>query len=230
MSPDSFERSRLSAREDAILEAAIEGLTDIQIALRLDITPSTVNSYWVRIRGKLGQLSRTELVALALKQKAVDEMSRASAEIAELREVAQAHSRMSADFAHAEIYRAALDALPEAVLVCCSKGLIRYCNARLEAMFGYGAGELTDLPVAILVPHAMREREGHKVLEYMKDPHPLRLGLGTVIYGQRKSGDQFRIVLLLDARPTSTGPVATCVVRDFGAEIEFRRERTAGWE
>ena len=219
-------------RENAILEAAILGMTDIQIALKLSITQSTVNSYWVRIRGKLGQLSRTGLVALALKQKAQDEMDSAKAEIAELRKAAQSHTRVAGDFANSEIYRAALDAMPEAILVCCEKGMIRYANARLEAMFGYGEGELIDRPVVDLVPVSERMAESLRLLAYMKAPHPSRLGLGigNVVYAQHRKGSLFRVVLLLDARPTSNGPIATCVVRDFTSEIDFRRERASGWE
>jgi hypothetical protein len=42
------------------------------IAQELDIERGTVNSYWVRIRGKMGHCSRTELVARFV-QKNADE-------------------------------------------------------------------------------------------------------------------------------------------------------------
>ena len=53
----------LSARELSVLTYASQGYTDDMIAVDLDIQCGTVNSYWVRIRGKLGNLSRSELVA-----------------------------------------------------------------------------------------------------------------------------------------------------------------------
>jgi len=56
-------KSELSARELAVLTFAVQGFTDDMIANELGIECGTVNSYWVRIRGKLGNLSRTELVA-----------------------------------------------------------------------------------------------------------------------------------------------------------------------
>src|SRR5436305_15136624 len=58
----------LSERESDILKLAIDGLTDQQIGNRLQISASTVNSYWVRIRGKVGHLSRTELVSRIVQQ------------------------------------------------------------------------------------------------------------------------------------------------------------------
>lgn len=56
-------KSELSARELAVLTLAVQGFTDEMIAKELGIECGTVNSYWVRIRGKLGNFSRTELVA-----------------------------------------------------------------------------------------------------------------------------------------------------------------------
>jgi len=52
----------LSGRELAVLTLAAQGYTDDMIANELGIQRGTVNSYWVRIRGKLGNLSRSELV------------------------------------------------------------------------------------------------------------------------------------------------------------------------
>lgn len=229
MPSDTFDRSRLSVREGAILEAAIEGMTDIQIAQRLDISQSTVNSYWVRIRGKLGQLSRTELVALALKQEAQGNMNRAAAQIAALQAEASAHARVSPDFANSEVYRAALDAMPEPMLVSCERAVVRYANTRLEALFGYDVGELVNQPVAVLLPPSEREEETARIVAFMKDPHPLRIGIDRVLYGQRRNGERFRILLLLDARPTSIGNICACVIRDFATEIGTRRDHAAGW-
>jgi len=46
-----------------VLQLAARGYTDEMVANELGIQCGTVNSYWVRIRGKLGNLSRSELVA-----------------------------------------------------------------------------------------------------------------------------------------------------------------------
>ncbi len=229
MTPELFDRSRLSAREDAILEAAIEGMTDVQIAQRLAISQSTVNSYWVRIRGKLGQLSRTELVALALKAQARTAMDAVNAQLAALQHEAVSHTQLTADYANAEILRAALDAMPEAIFVCCDHGLIRFANSRLADLFGFDAGELIGAPVSILVPPGDRRREDQRIAEYVKDPRPMRLGINNVVYGQRKNGAAFRVVLLFDSRPVSNGLIVTCLVRDFTSEIETRRERASTW-
>lgn len=56
----------LSEREKEVLFLAGEGLTDKEIALRLDIGQKTVRTYWDRMRAKLGAASRTEVLAKAL--------------------------------------------------------------------------------------------------------------------------------------------------------------------
>jgi DNA-binding CsgD family transcriptional regulator len=56
-------KTNLSARELSVLTFAAQGFTDEMIAHELGIQSGTVNSYWVRIRGKRGNLSRSELVA-----------------------------------------------------------------------------------------------------------------------------------------------------------------------
>ena len=226
MSPETFERERLSAREDAILEAAIEGLTDVQISLRLEISQSTVNSYWVRIRGKLGQLSRTELVALALKSKALSEMGAMHAQLAELREAVRKNAWVSDGYSNSETYRAALDAMPEPMLVACHEGLVRYANSRLESIFGYEESELIDQPVSVLFP-AQRNSSAGRIEEILRAPHPLRVGVDSVLYARRKNGTLFRVIVLVDSRPTSKGAIASLLVRDFATEIETRREFAA---
>lgn len=55
-------------REDQIIELAAEGLTDKQIAQRLEISAETVATYWKRILARHGASSRTEVVARIYKQ------------------------------------------------------------------------------------------------------------------------------------------------------------------
>jgi DNA-binding CsgD family transcriptional regulator len=64
----------LSEREREVLFLAGDGLTDKEIALRLDIGQKTVRTYWDRMRAKLGAASRTEVLAKAV-QTAYDQVA-----------------------------------------------------------------------------------------------------------------------------------------------------------
>lgn len=173
----------------------------------------------MRIRGKLGQLSRTELVALALKQKHQDEMRALLAQSEQFELQAAKQGQDNELLRQAELHRAALDAMPAALLVCDEEGSICYANPRLEALFGYGAGTLVGQLVTTLIPERMRHRKGQSIT----NPHPVRLGGDEAVYARRKNGTEFRVVVLLDSVATTNGPITTCIVRDFVTEVESRR-------
>jgi DNA-binding CsgD family transcriptional regulator len=61
---------RLSQRELEVLDLAAKGCTDKEISKELGIGVGTVNTYWTRIRGKLGTSSRAEAIALVERQRA----------------------------------------------------------------------------------------------------------------------------------------------------------------
>src|SRR5689334_13501038 len=90
MDTDTF--PDLSPRESQLLLLASEGLTDNGISLKLGISVATVNSYWVRIRSKLGAQSRTEAVAMALKAQAEASLRKLQSENERLtQELAESH-------------------------------------------------------------------------------------------------------------------------------------------
>jgi DNA-binding CsgD family transcriptional regulator len=60
----------LSPREAEIVELAIQGLTNEGIAHKLNLSVGTVNTYWLRIRLKVGGLGRTDSVAKVIKDRA----------------------------------------------------------------------------------------------------------------------------------------------------------------
>jgi DNA-binding CsgD family transcriptional regulator len=60
----------LSPREAEIVELAIQGNTNEGIAHSLDLAVGTVNTYWLRIRLKVGGTGRTDTVARVIKERA----------------------------------------------------------------------------------------------------------------------------------------------------------------
>ena len=63
----------LSPREEQIVELCIEGLTNEAIAHRLGLSVGTINTYWLRIKLKVGGSGRTAAVARLVKGRALKE-------------------------------------------------------------------------------------------------------------------------------------------------------------
>lgn len=60
----------LSPREEEIVQLCVEGLTNDAIAHKLSISVGTVNTYWLRIKLKVGGLGKTDTVVKVIKERA----------------------------------------------------------------------------------------------------------------------------------------------------------------
>ena len=63
LTPDPERLASLSNREREVLSLASAGYVDKWIAARMGVSANTLRTYWARIRGKLGEVPRTALVA-----------------------------------------------------------------------------------------------------------------------------------------------------------------------
>lgn len=77
----------LSPREEEIIELSVEGLTNEAIATRLGLSLGTVNTYWLRIKLKVGGLGRTDTVARVIKERAERALREANVERVHLSEM-----------------------------------------------------------------------------------------------------------------------------------------------
>lgn len=66
-------RAQLTERERDILRLLVQGLTNPQIANHLSVSRSTVQTHVANLLGKLHATSRTQLVAMALKDRLLDD-------------------------------------------------------------------------------------------------------------------------------------------------------------
>ena len=77
----------LSPREEEIVQLCVEGLTNDAIAHKLDISVGTVNTYWLRIRLKVGGSGRTDTVVRIIKDRAEKALRDANVERSSLIEM-----------------------------------------------------------------------------------------------------------------------------------------------
>jgi len=76
-----------SPREEEIVELCVEGLTNEGIAGRLGLSVGTVNTYWLRIKLKVGGQGRTDTVVRVIKERAERALRDANVERKELSEI-----------------------------------------------------------------------------------------------------------------------------------------------
>lgn len=88
---------QLSPREEEIVQLCIEGLTNDGIAARLGLSVGTVNTYWLRIKLKVGGAGRTDTVVRVIKERAEKALREANVERAEVDELVAAKEREDLD-------------------------------------------------------------------------------------------------------------------------------------
>lgn len=76
----SMPSRELSQREEEIVELCVEGLTNEAIAHRLELSVGTVNTYWLRIKMKVGGFGRTDTVVRIIKERAEKALREANVE------------------------------------------------------------------------------------------------------------------------------------------------------
>jgi PAS domain S-box-containing protein len=202
--------AQLSKRESQILNLASEGLIDIQIALKLGITPSTVSSYWVRMRGKVGQFSRTELVANHLRSQAELKIAPLQKQIENFEKIVSDQSLILDEVKNAQIYRAGLDSIAEPLLLLNGSFYILYANLRFRIVFGYKDDELRGNTIdSIWVNRA----EYLDIERFVRLPEPSRFGVEKFVFARKNDGDQVKVVVLLQAIQTSEGTIISAIFR-----------------
>lgn len=179
----SFGLSKLSSRERQILLTAAEGLTDEQIALRLGISTSTVNSYWVRLRGKIGSGSRTELVGHMLRQTAREEVGqyrkeveRLRSELTETRRALEQSRREDEAQSMEDWQELVLERLPVAALLVDTTQCVTFANLEATSLLLEENQSLLGRPIEQVF--AMSDSAQQALEEYFAERKAGRLTIG----------------------------------------------------
>jgi len=105
---------------------------------------------------------------------------------------------------------------PTAMLVVSGDGRIRLANPQAEAMFGYGRGELRNVPLESLLPLAARARHPEHMAAYFANPLPRAMGAGRDLTGLRRDGVEIPIEIGLTPMATAEGTFVLASVIDIG--------------
>jgi len=127
----------LSDREEQVLLLSTKGLTDKEIARKLNLSIATVNTYWVRIRTKLGGANRAELVAAALNKNAEETLT--AKELENQRLISEVVRRAEAERALRESQsrlQSIIDGTPVVVYIKDLQGRYTLVNKEFETLVG----------------------------------------------------------------------------------------------
>ena len=91
--------------------------------------------------------------------------------------------------------RSILSTVPDAMIVIDEKGLVLSFSAAAEALFGYTEQEIVGSNVSRLMPSPDRERHDGYLHRYLTTGERRIIGIGRVVFGQRRDGTKFPMEL-----------------------------------
>jgi PAS domain S-box-containing protein len=106
-------------------------------------------------------------------------------------------------------------AAPYGCMLVNKAGQIVLTNAQLDAMFGYGTGDLSGRMLEVLLPERYRHDHVAKRDGYAADPSPRPMGVGRDLTGIRKDGIEIPIEIGLAAITTQSETLSFATVIDI---------------
>jgi PAS domain S-box-containing protein len=92
-----------------------------------------------------------------------------------------------------EMFRLAVEACPNGMLMYDAGGKILMVNSEIEKQFGYARDELIGQPVAILVPERYRLQHTRHQAQFLLKPETRRMDAPLQRFGRRKNGTEFPV-------------------------------------
>jgi two-component system CheB/CheR fusion protein len=112
------------------------------------------------------------------------------------------------------IFRALLEAAPDAMVIVNERGEIVLVNSQTERLFGYDRSELLGRPVEMLIPDAQRARHDAHRQAYSREPRPRTMGEGMDLAALRKDGSTFPVDIALGPLAGEQGRLVSAAIRD----------------
>lgn len=111
----------------------------------------------------------------------------------------------------ASVFQTAVDA----IVIIDRRGIIHSVNPATERMFGYGASELVDQNVKILMPSPYHEQHDGYLDRYEATGEKRIIGIGREVIGKRKDGSTFPLHLAVSEVNSGSRKLYTGILRDI---------------
>lgn len=108
-----------------------------------------------------------------------------------------------------------LSTVPDAMVVIDETGIIMSFSAAARVLFGYTENEAIGRNVSMLMPSPDRERHDAYVHRYLDTGEKRIIGIGRIVFGQRKDGTTFPMELSIGEAVTAGQRVFTGFIRDL---------------
>ena len=167
------------------------------------VTPDGAVS-WIQSRGRADRDANGQILRLTGLELDITARRRAD-------EVLQARR----DEKHDRELRLLLETAEQGILLMDARGTIVTANRALEAMFGWGQGELIGQSIERLVPTALRDAHVLHRTTYFSTPRSRPMGANIDLDGERKDGSTFPIEVSLNHVATPDGGQAIAFVSDI---------------
>jgi PAS domain S-box-containing protein len=113
-----------------------------------------------------------------------------------------------------ERFRGLLDAMPDAMVITDSTGIIQLVNVQAEKLFGFTHEELVRQPMETLLPDRFHRAHVLDRAKFMARPKRRPMALGPDLAGRRQDGTEFPIDISLSAMTTDAGHLMVAAIRD----------------
>jgi PAS domain S-box-containing protein len=118
------------------------------------------------------------------------------------------------------LFRALLEAAPDAVVIVDEAGTIRLVNEAAEKCFGYVRDELVGRSIELLVPERFAPHHRHLRQAHFAAPHSRPMAQAGALSARRKDGSEFPVEISLAPVVTEDGPLVIADVRDVTERLE----------
>jgi len=115
----------------------------------------------------------------------------------------------------AALFRLAVEAAPNAMVMVNQEGAIVLVNQQAEKLFGYGRDELLGQRVEMLVPQRSRARHPEHRGGYVAQPDNRPMGSGRDLYGLTRDGREVPIEIGLNPLKTAAGTFILASIIDI---------------
>ena len=122
-----------------------------------------------------------------------------------------------------ELFRALIEAMPDAIVVVDHTSTIMLVNAQTERLFGYTRDELLGRPVDILVPARLRSAHRDHRASYLRAASVRGMGSGMDLWAARRDGQEFPVEISLSPLDSNTGMLVICAIRDVTVQRAAQR-------